>query len=119
MKHNYRIIKLDRRYRYHDWFEYAISWPGRMVFSHGPLQFAQAQQWFFDTYGWSAEIRQYEDIRAYIDDANRFLRPALPMPAVINPHWSWTNGINNECRVYLATEKELTFFMMSHPRETP
>lgn len=87
-----------------------------MNLGHGPLDFTVAQQWFFDSYGWSAEVRQYDDIREYIRKSNHWLGDALEMPSAVNPHWSWTNGINNQCRIYVATDKELSFFMIAHPR---
>jgi hypothetical protein len=31
-----------------------------------------------------------------------------------NPHWSWSNSYQ-DLRIYVATEKELTFFQLAHP----
>jgi hypothetical protein len=112
----YQVTKLDGRYRYHRLFQYQIAFSDRMAMNQGPLHFATAQMWFFNTYGWSAEVRQYDDIRTYVDKANQWLGNALPMPGCINPQWSWTNGINHQCRIYVATDRELSFFMMAHPR---
>lgn len=113
---NYQVTKLDGRYRYNKLFQYQIAFSNRMHTGYGPLHFAEAQMWFFNTYGWSAEVRQYDDIREYVSKANHWLKDEMEMPLVINPHWSWTNGINNQCRIYVATDKELSFFMMAHPR---
>ena len=82
--------------------------------------FSKAQQWFFDTYGWSAEIRQYSEIVDWyvrsvpmMRVSKNYQRP-LPkdLPAVCNPHWSWTN-VYNDLRIYVATDKELSFFQLA------
>ncbi len=114
----YDVIKLDRRYRMHKWFQWAISFSGRMSLNQGPLHFDAALNWCFRTYGWSAEIRQYEDIREWFGRTNPWLMPSdeLSMPDSINPQWSWTNGIKGESRIYLASDKELSFFCIAHPR---
>ena len=93
-----------------------------MSYGQGPLQFAQAQKWFFDTYGWSAEIRQWADIHRWT--AMGLQAAARPwttedavmehLPAVCNRHWSWTNGAT-DLRIYLATDQELAFFQLAHP----
>lgn len=119
---NYKIQKLDGRHSYRRWFEYYIGFRQSMSYGQGPLQFAQAQKWFFDTYGWSAEIRQWADIHRWT--AMGLQAAARPwttedavmehLPAVCNRHWSWTNGAT-DLRIYLATDQELAFFQLAHP----
>lgn len=118
----YSIQKLDGRYTYRNLFEYCIKFSNRMV-DHGPLQFNDALKWFFDTYGWSAEIRDYSKmqkwtVQATAGLANRQIQIASKileeLPDHCNPHWSWTNGYD-DLRIYVASEKELAFFQLAHP----
>lgn len=109
----YKIVKLDGRWSYRKFFEHAIIFSGRMGNNQGPQQFAEAQKWFFDTYGWSAEIRQWADIRDYYHNVWNYTKPNPPgvMPECVNPHWSWTNGYD-DLRIYVKSKAELNFFML-------
>lgn len=117
----YTIQRLDGRHSYHKLFEYYIGFPLAMP---GPLDFSRAQKWFFQTYGWSAEIRMYHKI--YDWDCNRNqLQPFLTKSLVnnnqnkiseyCNPHWSWTNNAEYIYRIYVSSEKELSFFCLANP----
>jgi hypothetical protein len=79
--------------------------------------FAQAQKWFFETYGWSAEIRQYSEIVKWIKTSNQFVNPTpVAVPEECNPYWSWTNGYNN-LRIYVKSGAELNFFQLRWTNE--
>jgi hypothetical protein len=120
----YTIQKLDGRFTFRKYFEYYIGFTGRMSNRQGPLYFNQAQEWFTQTYGWSAEARQYEDMiqwnqksQMYFQGIPRIIRNSdrpEDLPACCNPYWSWTNGYD-DLRIYVATEKELAFFQLSNP----
>ena len=111
----YEIVKLDGRFSYRNLFQYCIKFGGRMSLSRGPLHFTQVQRWFSDTYGWSAEIRQYAEIRQWIMTNNRMLKGSpSEVPEECNPHWSWTNGYD-DLRIYVATDAELNFFQLKYP----
>jgi uncharacterized protein YneR len=90
----------------------------------GPLSFNRALKFLNDTYGWSAEVRQYEDMYTWssvkmpmMAVKGGFAR-AIPkdVPSECNPHWSWTNGYD-DLRIYLATDKELAYFQLAHTKE--
>lgn len=91
-----------------------------MSSGQGPLRFNQAQKWFTDTYGWSAEVRQYDEIVKWNTKSVPLMRAKggwiSPMPEdlpdVCNPHWSWTN-VYGDLRIYVATDKELSFFQLA------
>ena len=120
----YTIQKLDGRYRYRNWFEYYIGFSARMSNSSGPQSFNQALKFLVEAYGWSAEVRQYEEIYQW----NQLKLPMMavkggwgrPLPDKLpdncNPHWSWTNGYD-DLRIYLATDKELAYFQLAHTNE--
>jgi len=111
----YRTVKLDGRWSYRKHFEYALLFGGRMSSSQGPMHFAEAQRWFFDTYGWSAEIRQWADIHQYFTNVYRYIGPNPPpeMPECVNPYWSWTNGYD-DLRIYVKSPQELTLFQLKY-----
>ena len=112
----YKIVKLDGRYSYRKHFEYAIIFSNRMSTWNGPLHFTESQKYFFDTYGWSAEIRQWIDIKEYTTNIFRYIGPNPPpeMPDCVNTNWSWTNGYE-DLRIYVKSRQELTLFMLKFP----
>ena len=124
----YTIQKLDGRHSYNNVFQYYIGFSGGMHNHRTPERFNEALEWFTQTYGWSAEVRQWMQIREHYDVTNNFAfqlqkkfgnHPALVtkqqgIPAMCNPHWSWTNGLE-DLRIYVGSEQELTFFQLAHP----
>ena len=119
----YRIQRLDGRYSYRRWFQYYIGFRSSMVYDQGPLHFATIQRWFINTYGWSAEIRQWSDIYRWTTMSLQTAAKSWAtenevmknLPDVCNPRWSWTNGANNDLRIYVASDQELAFFQLAHP----
>lgn len=118
----YEIIRLDGRYTYRNLFEYCIKFSNRMAVDRGPKEFNDALKWFFDTYGWSAEIRQYDkivqwDSNVYVNTLLNQIRTSgssMERPQHCNPHWSWTNGYD-DLRIYVKSSQELTLFTLKHP----
>ena len=117
----YEIAKLDGRFTYRDLFGYCIKFSNSMTRGHGPLHFNAVLEWFRDTYGWSAEIRDYSKMQKWTVQNTQWmgsLRRAQASgileetPAHCNPHWSWTNGYD-DLRIYVATDKELVFFQLA------
>jgi len=80
------------------------------------LDFTTAQEYFLNTYGWSAEVRQWVDIYNYYKFKNGgpYFSPESEMPKCVNMYWSWTNGFN-DLRIYVKSEKELTLFRLKYP----
>ena len=112
----YKIVKLDGRWSYRKYFEYAVIFTNRMNTWNGPLHFANAQKYFFDTYGWSAEIRQWADIKEYTSNIFKYIgsNPPPEMPECVNSYWSWTNGYE-DLRIYVKSPQELTLFQLKYP----
>ena len=117
----YTVQKLDGRFSYHRYFKYYIGFSHRMSDGQGPLSFARAQKWFVDTHGWSAEIRQWAEIRSWYTNGIPMMaikggriRPDLEnLPPECNMNWSWTNGMD-ELRIYVKSDAELAFFQLAH-----
>ena len=119
----YKVNTLDGRFKYRKWFKYYIGFSTSMINDQGPMQFNRALQWFFDTYGWSAEIRQYNNMMSWTT-ASRNVMNQFPkatgilseLPDCCNSHWSWTNGYD-DLRIYVASDRELNFFQLRWPCE--
>jgi hypothetical protein len=117
----YTIQKLDGRFSYNNDFNYCIKFSNRMSGNNGPLEFTRSHKWFVDTYGWSAEIRQWSEIRNWYTKSvpmmsvkGGWARPVSPnTPPECNPIWSWSNGYE-DLRIYVASDKELAFFRLAH-----
>ena len=116
-------MKLDGRYTYRDLFEYCIKFSNRMAVDQGPLQFNDALEWFRDTYGWSAEIRDYSKMQKWTQQGTVWMgnlrSPTVSiledLPSHCNPHWSWTNGYD-DLRIYVRGAAELNFFQLKWSR---
>ena len=122
----YNIQRLDGRHSYHRWFQYYAGFSPRMTSNKGPLNFTRAQQWCFQTWGWSAEVRQWSDIYRWTANSvpmmrlnQGFVYQPTPsnLPEECNPYWSWTNGTTagGELRLYFKSDAELAFFQLAHP----
>ena len=116
----YEIVKLDGRFTYRELFAYCIKFSNRMAVDHGPLKFNDAMRWFTDTYGWSAEIRDYNKMHKWTQQTTHWMgSPRLQaasglleeVPDHCNPHWSWTNGYD-DLRIYVRSDAELNFFQL-------
>lgn len=124
----YTIQRLDKRYSYSDLFQYYVGFSHRMSDNQGPEKFNEVLQWFTKTYGWSAEIKQYANMLAHhqrISSMNQLMHQkfkshplfkptASIFPECCNNAWSWSNTYD-DLRVYVATDRELTFFQLAHP----
>jgi hypothetical protein len=112
----YKIVKLDGRWSYRKHFEYAIIFSNKMTLWQGPLCFSTAQQYFFEAYGWSAEIRQWDNMRDYFMAMIKYSTANLDwkMPDSVNSYWSWTNG-HDDLRIYVKSQQELTLFTLKYP----
>ena len=93
-----------------------------MAVDQGPLHFNQALEWFRNTYGWSAEVRDYSKMQKWAMQTTQWMGSQRPqaiqvvsakLPSCCNPHWSWTNGYD-DLRIYVATDKEIGFFQLAH-----
>jgi hypothetical protein len=117
----YKIQKLEKRHSYHGLFQYYIGFSKSMWQDKGPLHFSRCQLWFIKTYGWSAEVPIYVKINTWCDINQTVMfgvnskSSKKETDELSNPHWSWTNGIGDQSRIYVASEAELAFFCLSWP----
>lgn len=119
----YTVKPLDARFAYRSYFKYYVGFSASMTQNHGPIAFNDVLAWFIDTYGWSAEVREYAKIMRWTHTnqmasqinqnlANDLLLERSPH---CNPYWSWSNGYA-DLRVYVASDKELSFFKLKFPK---
>ena len=116
----------DKRHRYHAWFGAYISFSKYMGIDAGPLSFCQTTDWFTEKYGPSCEVRQWFEMKEWQEAYSKIIsatKASNMTPEIINdakkyvnPHWSWSNG-TEDLRVYICSDKELTFFNLSFENE--
>jgi hypothetical protein len=69
-----------------------------------------------DTYGFTAEIREWQHIRNLHHQRRAYNLTNEQLPDVVNHTWSWTN--DSVClRIYIKGDKELSFFKLKWPNE--
>jgi hypothetical protein len=105
----YKVTKLDNRYSHRDSFEYMIEFSKAHWKGTGVLDFDHARKWFNKTFGWSQDV---ETRIAMIKSGSA--NPMLFEPDDVNTLWAYSAKYN-DYRIYVATDKELNWFMLSHP----
>lgn len=107
----YLVTKLDLRYSHSGSFDYVLEFSKNTwgTYSTGVLDFDRARRWMNRTYGWSQDVETLVAIK----------RCTVRNPDVVlqaedtNPHWAYSVAYK-DYRIYLASEKELTFFQLAH-----
>lgn len=79
----------------------------------GILWFNDVKLWFKQTYGYSAEIREWREMLLYHNNFSNFLEQS-DLASHVNFYWSWTNG-HDDLRIYVKGTKELTMFKLAIP----
>lgn len=104
----YKIVKLDRRHSYNNLFEYFVRFSDFITDEDlGPIDFNNVLQWFQSTWGWSAEIRNYVQIKRWFK-----FNGNIAHANCCSAHWSWSNGVDRELRIYVRGAEELNFFQL-------
>ncbi len=115
----YQFHQLDGRHSHRDRFQYYLGFSNNMARQSGPLYFNDVMTWCIRTYGWSAEVHQMRRIQSWTTTMVALNSVASGMltaePDYCNPHWSWTNVIGDDLRIYLRGDEELGWFQLAHP----
>ena len=114
----YKIRKLDGRYSYREFFKYTIVFNrGMNHHNRGVEWFNTTKLWFEQSYGTSAEIRDWKTVRDWyhrMAPVNAlFQDQQYTVPEFVNYAWSWTNGYD-DLRIYVRGEQELAFFKLAN-----
>lgn len=122
----YKIHKLDSRYNFHQYFAYYIGFSHTTPQTKASLAFWRAQRWFSETYGFSAEIHSWDEIRrsAQFSQRSGMWRKTILSQAwieeidaddVLNIAWSWSIGREaKDYRIYCASDREVAFFKLAY-----
>jgi hypothetical protein len=105
----YQVTKLDRRHSWCAQFAYMLEFSKNTWAGTGVLDFDRARRWMNRTYGWSQDVetrtalltRRMDPLNNSVQDED------------INLHWAYSVAYK-DYRIYLASEKELTFFQLAH-----
>jgi hypothetical protein len=115
----YQLHRLDGRHSHHDRFQYYLGFAASMANRSGPVYFNDAMAWCIKNYGWSAEVNLTRRIQSWTTTMvamNQIVTGiTIPESGYCNPHWSWTNIIGHDLRIYLRGDEELTWFQLAHP----
>ena len=115
----YKLHHLDGRHSHRDRFRYYLGFSGSMARQSGPLYFNDVMSWCISNYGWSAEVhltRRIQNWTTTMVSMNQIAAGIMiAEPDYCNPHWSWTNIIGDDLRIYLRGDEELGWFQLSHP----
>jgi len=100
----YEIVKLDHRHNHRNRYRYMIRFRSDTS-GTGALDFDQARRWFNQTYGWSqeAELQMMMNRRSEVLDA----------PPESNTYWAYHTEYR-DYRIYVASDKEVSWFSLSH-----
>lgn len=98
---NFKIIKLDKRFKGNGHFKYGAT----TNFEH---IFCEMREWCWTTFGPSKEIGYW------LDDTD-FRIHYMPKPKTVvhhNEHWSWHSDDLSFNKIFLRSEKELVLFKL-------
>jgi hypothetical protein len=105
----YQVTRLDRRYSHSGSFGYVLEFSKNTRAGTGVLDFDRARRWMNRTYGWSQDV----EIQSAIKRLGSVRTDVAVQAEDINLHWAYSVAYK-DYRIYLASEKELTFFQLAH-----
>jgi hypothetical protein len=100
----YQVTKLDARYSYSQDFKYMLEFSKDSWLGTGVLNFDRCRRWFNEKFGWSQDV----------ETRSAVLRASDFEPSDYNQKWAYSAKYR-EYRIYVATDAELNWFIMSHP----
>jgi len=106
----YEVIKLDKRHSWCAQFAYMLEFSKSTWKGTGVLDFDRARRWMNSTWGWSQDVETRSNLlQRRMDPANTAVQDED-----INRHWAYSVQYN-DYRIYLTSEKELSWFQLNHP----
>lgn len=97
----YRIIKTNRRYSYHNRYAYILEFCSH---KQKELYWFQGLEWCTRTWGWAGPV--VETVRLIMEGEPK-----------LNTTWSYwvPDGVRSIPRIYLKSGEELAWFKLAHP----
>lgn len=110
---NYKVIKLDNRYTYHEYFSHVIEFTrnsrSRSYNSAGIIDFDQARRWFSKKFELSFAVETWREL---------YDLWAVHTPGAEMPNHNWTYSLTyNSYRIY-TNPAALDWFILSNPKDT-
>ena len=105
----YQVTQLDRRYSHSSSFGYVLEFSKNTRAGTGVLDFDRARRWMNRTYGWSQDV----EIQSAIKWLGSVRTDVTVQVEDMNRYWAYSVAYK-DYRIYLASEKELTFFQLAH-----
>ena len=105
---NYEIVKLNGRNAWSKIYRYTIEFP-KGDYSSGVLEFDRSRRWFNRTYGYSTDVKTQNEIAEQLNDRV----PESHQSDDLNLQWAYSTEYRNY-RIYVASDKELMFFELTH-----
>lgn len=105
---HYTVTKMDGRYSKHG-YQYLIEFSRNLTFGTGVLDFDRARRWFNATFGWSQDVETRDEMLR-----NRMYHKDIYTEEDINPAWAYAVKYG-DYRIYVASEKELNWFVLANP----
>ncbi len=105
----YQVTRLDGRFSHSGVFNYMLEFSKNTWAGTGVLDFDRARRWMNRTYGWSQDVETRSAIRRLESECDYVAVEAEDM----NQHWAYSVAYK-DYRIYLKSEKELTFFQLAH-----
>jgi len=105
----YQVTKLDRRHSWCAQFAYMLEFSKNTWAGTGVLDFDRARRWMNLTYGWSQDV----ETRTALLKRRMYPLNNSVQDEDINLHWAYSVAYK-DYRIYLVSEKELTFFQLAH-----
>ena len=105
----YEVVKLDKRHSWYNHFDYMLEFSKRTWVGTGVLDFDRSRRWMNQTWGWSQDVKTRDELVVRrMDPVNLVVQDED-----INLHWAYSVQYN-DYRIYLASDKELSWFQLAH-----
>jgi hypothetical protein len=112
---HYTITKLDRRHSWHTHFGFMLEFKKAPDWSHksssGVLEFDRSRRWFNTTFGWSQDVETRGDI---VKALSKNQLSDFDQEQDFNQAWAYSCRYG-DYRIYVRSEQELNWFVLSHP----
>ena len=106
----YQVTRLDRRHSYSHQFGYMLEFSKSTWSGTGVIDFDRSRRWMNRTWEWSQDV----NTRNQLIDRKEHPDNTTVQADDINLHWAYSVTYN-DFRIYLKSDQELNWFLLSHP----
>lgn len=109
----FTVLAIDKRFSWHQFFDYVVQYPTDMSQKQGPLEFARTCAWLTETYGPSVEITIWDTLKGWEEMHRSFNLPS-ETTEFTNDTWSWSLQNPKSLRIYLKDKETLSWFLLKN-----